>query len=101
VENMGQYDIVFLGYPIWFGQAPKIISTFLERYDFSGKTIVPFCTSGSSPIGSSASNLHGLCSDKVTWVSGSRFASNASRPEIEKWINGLGLNINIAEAQRK
>jgi len=92
VENMGQYDIVFLGYPIWFGQAPNIISTFLESYDFSNKKIVPFCTSGSSPIGSTALNLQRLCSDKTTWVSGSRFASNASRQAIEKWIKELGLN---------
>jgi len=92
-ENMEQYDIIFLGYPIWFGQAPNIIYTFLESYDFSGKTIVPFCTSGSSPIGSSASNLHKICSDKTTWLSGSRFANNTSRSEIVKWINGLGLNI--------
>jgi len=93
VENMGQYDIIFLGYPIWFAQAPRIISTFLESYDFSGKKIVPFCTSGSSPIGSSASNLSGLCSDKTIWISGTRFASKTSRLEIERWINGLGIKL--------
>jgi len=93
VENMEQYDIIFLGYPIWYGQAPKIICTFLESYNFSGKTIVPFCTSGSSPIDSSLSNLHRLCSNNTTWLSGSRFALNASRSEIVTWINGLGLNI--------
>ncbi|MCM1578160.1 MAG: flavodoxin, partial [Ruminococcus sp.] len=48
VENMGQYDIIFIGYPIWWGDAPRIVSTFMESYDFSGKTIVPFCTSGGS-----------------------------------------------------
>jgi len=92
-ENMEQYDIIFLGYPIWYGQAPKIIYTFLESYDFSGKTIVPFCTSGSSPIDSSATNLHRLCSNKTTWLSGSRFALNTSHSEIVTWIKGLGLNI--------
>jgi flavodoxin len=95
VENMEQYDIIFLGYPIWFGQAPNIIYTFLESYDFSGKTVVPFCTSGSSPIGSSASNLHRLCSNNTTWLSGSRFTLNTSRSEIVTWINGLGLNITV------
>jgi len=95
VENIEQYDIVFLGYPIWFGQAPNIIYTFLESYDFSGKTIVPFCTSGSSPIGSSASNLHRFCSNNTTWLSGSRFALNTSRSEIVTWINRLGLNITV------
>jgi len=99
VENMKQYNIVFLGYPIWFGQAPKIISTFLESYDFSGKTIIPFCTSGSSPIGSSASNLYKLCSNNTKWLSGSRLAHNTSRSEIATWINGLGLNINPKEVQ--
>jgi len=93
VDNMEQYDVIFLGYPIWFGQAPNIIYTFLESYDFSGKTIVPFCTSGSSPIGSSASNLHRLYSNNTKWLSGSRFTLNTSRSEIVSWINGLGLNI--------
>jgi flavodoxin len=93
VENMEQYNIVFLGYPIWYGQAPNIIYTFLESYDLSGKTIVPFCTSGSSPIGSSASNLQRLSSNSTTWLSGFRFARNTSRSEIVTWINGLGLNI--------
>ena len=56
VSGMREYDTIILGYPIWHGQAPRIISTFLESYDFSGKTIVPFCTSHSSGIGSSATN---------------------------------------------
>lgn len=72
VENLAQYDVVFIGYPIWWGQAPKIIYTFMESYDFSGKTIVPFCTSGSSGIGSSATNLHDLCADTATWLDGAR-----------------------------
>jgi flavodoxin len=93
VENMEGYDIVFLGYPIWWGQAPRIISTFLESYDFSGKTIVPFCTSGSSGIGSSAENLYALCSDSATWLPGACLASNASRNDVAEWINGLGLHI--------
>jgi flavodoxin len=92
VENMDDYDIIFLGYPIWWGQAPKIMYTFLESYDFSGKTIVPFCTSASSGIGSSASNLHGCCSDRVTWLSGNRFSSSASQSTVTAWINGLELD---------
>ena len=90
VENMADYDIVFLGYPIWHGQAPKIISTFLESYDFAGKTIVPFCTSGSSGIGSSDTNLHTLAAD-ANWLSGRRFGGGASRNTIEEWIDGLAL----------
>jgi len=94
VQNMENYDIVFLGYPIWWGQAPKIIYTFMESYDFSGKTIVPFCTSGSSGIGSSAVNLHKLCSANTVWLPGFRFAANASRSSVKTWLDGLGLDIN-------
>ena len=93
VEGMEEYDIVFLGYPIWWGQAPKIIYTFMEAYDFSGKTIIPFCTSGSSGIGSSASNLHDLCSDTAVWLDGARLEGSTTREEMAEWINGLGLDI--------
>ena len=95
VDNMEQYDVIFLGYPIWWGQAPKIISTFLESYDLSGKTIVPFCTSGSSGIGSSAANLHTLASS-ATWMDGQRFSGGASRSAVETWVNGLDLTLTPA-----
>ena len=95
VDNMEQYDVIFLGYPIWWGQAPKIISTFLESYDLSGKTIVPFCTSGSSGIGSSATNLHSLAGS-ATWLDGQRFSGSASRSTVESWVNGLGLTLTPA-----
>lgn len=88
IENMTGYDVIFLGYPIWHGQAPKIIYTFLESYDLSGKTIIPFCTSASSPLGTSASNLHGLAKD-ATWLDGKRFASSALQIDIENWVTGL------------
>lgn len=90
VVNMDDYDVVFIGYPIWHGQAPKIIYTFLESYDFTGKTIVPFCTSHSSGIGSSDTNLHAL-TDGANWLSGRRFAAGTSRSTIEEWIEGLDL----------
>ncbi len=94
VSDMPQYDIVFIGYPIWWGEAPRIINTFVESYDFSGKTIVPFCTSGGSGMGSSAKNLHSLASDSVTWLDGARLSSGSSRGDMVSWINGLGLGIN-------
>ena len=90
VENIDKYDVVFLGYPIWYGKAPKIIYTFLESYDFSGKTIVPFCTSASSGIGSSDTNLHPLASS-AEWVAGKRFASGTSQKTVAEWIKGLNL----------
>lgn len=87
VENMENYDTIILGYPIWHGQAPKIISTFLESYDLSDKTIIPFCTSHSSGIGSSADNLHSLCSDTVIWKDGKRFAKDTDKAEVKSWLN--------------
>ncbi len=86
VSDMSQYDVVFIGYPIWWGQAPKIISTFLESYDFSGKTIIPFCTSGSSPIGSSATNLHSLA-PSAGWKDGRRFSGSAAQADVQGWVN--------------
>ncbi len=92
VEDMGQYDIVFIGYPIWWGEAPRIVSTFVESYDFSGKTIVPFCTSGGSGVGSSATNLEAL-TEGATWLPGTRLNGGSSHETIADWVNGLGLNI--------
>lgn len=88
VENMADYDVIFLGYPIWHGQPPRIISTFLESYDFAGKTIVPFCTSHSS--GYSDSSIKSLAPD-TNWITGRRFAGGTSRSTVEEWINGLEL----------
>ncbi len=91
VENMEQYDVIFLGYPIWWGEAPRIISTFLESYDLSGKIIAPFCTSASSPLGSSAENLQEL-TDGVTWLEGRRFSGGASASDVQSWVDSLNLN---------
>ena len=79
-------------YPIWHGQAPRIISTFLESYDFSGKTIIPFCTSHSSGIGSSASNLHTLCSESTEWLDGKRFEAEVSKESVQNWIGEIGID---------
>lgn len=91
MENMDEYDTIILGYPIWHGQAPRIISTFLESYDFSGKMIIPFCTSHSSGIGSSASSLHTLCADSTEWVDGKRFESGTSKESVADWIGEFGI----------
>lgn len=90
VENMDQYETILLGYPIWHGQAPRIISTFLESYDFSGKTILPFCTSHSSGIGSSDTNLHSLASS-ANWTPGKRFAAGTTKEEIASWLEDMNI----------
>ena len=92
VADMEQYDVVFIGYPIWWGEAPRIVSTFVESYDFSGKTVVPFCTSGGSGVGSSASNLEQLTSG-ATWMEGHRLSGSDSQDTVMEWVNGLGLNL--------
>lgn len=92
VENMEQYEVVFIGYPIWWGEAPRIVSTFMESYDFSGKIIVPFCTSGGSGMGSSANNLEQLTSE-ATWLEGRRLNGSDSQETVMEWVNGLGLNL--------
>ena len=90
VSDMAQYDVVFLGYPIWWGEAPRIINTFLESYDFSGKTIVPFCTSGSSGISSSVSALKPLASG-ATWLESRRFGGGVSDETVMEWVRSLNL----------
>lgn len=92
VENMEQYDTVFIGYPIWGGEAPRIVSTFVESYDFSGKTIVPFCTSGGSDIGSSAASLEQL-TNGAAWLDGRRLNGSDSQDTVMEWANSLDLNL--------
>ena len=83
-ESLEQYDVIFIGYPIWHGQAPKILYTLMEGVDVSGKTIVPFCTSMSSGAGSSASNL-----EKVTagaaWLKVKRIDNRSTAEQIQAW----------------
>lgn len=93
LEDISQYDVIFLGYPIWWGEAPRIIYTFMESYDFAGKTIVPFCTSGGSGIGSSAQNLHELAASDINWLDGEQLDSGISHNEMVSWVNGLGLDV--------
>lgn len=92
LEHPEDYDVVFLGYPIWWGQAPKVIYTFLESCDFGGATIVPFCTSGSSSIGSSADGLQEL-TENAQWLDGQRFSGGASQDEVAQWVDSLGLDL--------
>ena len=90
--DLSNYDIIYLGYPIWHGQAPKIMYTFVEKYNLENKTIVPFCTSASSPIGSSAINLSNL-TNQGTWLDGKRFSSSATKEEVNSWLDSLTIMI--------
>ena len=93
LPDVSSYDTIFLGYPIWHGQAPKIIYTFLESTNLSGKRIIPFCTSASSPLGTSAENLHTLAAGSE-WDEGRRFAIGTEREVIMKWVESLKLDGN-------
>lgn len=91
VENMDQYEVVLIGYPIWWGEAPRIMSTFVESYDFSGKTLAAFCTSASSGFGSSDSALRESAGTAI-WLDGHRFSADASAEAVMEWADGLGIN---------
>lgn len=84
VDNMAQYDVVFVGFPVWWYREPSIIDTFMESYDFSGKKVVPFATSGMSPIGDSGKNMQTLAPGADV-AAGKRFPSNVSADELKEW----------------
>ena len=86
VSDMDSYDVVILGFPIWWGVAPRIIETFLESYDFSGKTILPFCTSGGSGVGRSDIELHKNVSADVKWGKGIQI-NRPNEADIKKWLD--------------
>ena len=86
VEDMASYDAVFIGFPVWWYREPSIIDTFAESYDFSGKTIIPFATSGSSGIGSSGENIAALAKGaKVT--AGERFKASSTVEDLKEWAS--------------
>ena len=86
IENIGDYDILYIGYPIWWGTMPKIINTFLEEYDLSGKTIMPFCTSGGSGISTSVSAIRQSCPNADV-KDGFKGSSSSSEKQISDWIS--------------
>lgn len=89
ISDWSSYDTVFLGYPIWFAKAPRILCTFVESYDFQGKTVIPFCTSGSSGVGASATELASLAKNGGKWIDGTRFSSSVKEKDISEWLNTL------------
>lgn len=90
VDGWDNYDTVFIGYPIWWGIAAWPMSSFVAVNDFTGKTVIPFCTSTSSGIGQSGDLLAELA-DAGTWLDGQRFSRGSSEADIASWVNGLNL----------
>ena len=90
VDGWDDYDTVFIGYPIWWGIAAWPMSSFVAVNDFTGKTVIPFCTSTSSGIGQSGDLLAELA-DAGTWLDGQRFSRGSSEADIASWVNGLNL----------
>ena len=86
--NLEGYKTIFIGYPIWWGEAPRIMDTFVESYDFAEITMIPFCTSGSSGIGRSGKILEEHA-DSGKWLDGKRFGGNVSEDDLREWIGSL------------
>jgi len=91
IANMAEYDAVFVGFPIWWYTAPTIIKTFLESYDFSGKTIIPFATSGGSGFGKTEADLKKCCPAAGAWKTGRMMNGRQSVESLAAWINDLNL----------
>lgn len=89
-DNWDSYDTVFIGYPIWWGIAAWPTSSFVAANDFTGKTVIPFCTSSSSGLGDSG-NLLSEAAGTGTWLEGERFRSSASAEDVTAWVESLGL----------
>lgn len=86
VDNINQYDVILIGFPIWWYREPSIIDTFMEAYDFSGKTIVPFATSGGSSIGDCGKNMQALAPNAKV-EKGKRFSANVSAKALVDWAS--------------
>lgn len=91
VENWDDYDTVFIGYPIWWAIAAWPVNNFVKNNDFTGKTVIPFCTSSSSGMGQSGTLLSEMAGTG-DWQDGQRFSSGASQSDVADWVSGLGLN---------
>ena len=82
------YTTIYLGFPIWWGEEPRILDTFVEKYSFEGITVIPFCTSGGSGIGRSGPNMEELAGSG-TWLEGQRFSGSVSEEELQSWIEEI------------
>ena len=91
VKNMEQYNVVFIGFPVWWGREPSVVDTFLDAHDFAGKTIVPFCTSGGSGIGETAKRIQEIVGGSAVVKEGTRLGGTVSEADLATWTSGLGL----------
>ncbi|MBO5164610.1 MAG: hypothetical protein J6B75_11100 [Ruminococcus sp.] len=98
--DIDSYDVIYLGYPIWWGEEPRIIDTFLESYDFSDKVVIPFCTSGSSGISTSEKNITELVPIGHQ-LAGKRFSSSAALQDVQTWIERLEIPMRQNEQKLK
>ena len=92
LEEADGYDIVLLGFPIWYGKAPRVVFTFLDTYSFKGKTVIPFITSGSTGISSAESELKSDYPD-ISWKTGDRLNGKSSA-QLKSWLGSLGIKVN-------
>jgi len=90
VDNWADYDTIFIGYPIWWGIAAWPVNEFIQNNDFTGKTVIPFCTSSSSGLGQSGELLAEMAGTG-DWQEGQRFSSGASQEDVSAWASGLGV----------
>lgn len=90
VDGFENYSVVYLGYPVWWGEAAWPVNQFIENNDFTGKTVIPFCTSASSGIGDSGQLLEEMAGTG-DWLEGQRFRSGVDEADVQAWVNGLEL----------
>lgn len=91
VENMEEYDTVFIGFPIWWGREPSVVDTFLDAHDLAGKIIIPFCTSGGSGMGNTSERINNLTGRKAKVLEGKRYGGTVSMKDLKIWMEDLGM----------
>ena len=91
VPDMDAYDVLFIGFPIWWGREPSVVDTFLDDYDLTGKTIIPFCTSGGSGLGNTSERIRNLTGRKANVLEGKRYGGTVSMEDLKIWMEDLGL----------
>ncbi len=90
-ENFDDYDVIFVGYPIWWGSASWVLDDFIKNNDFTGKTVIPFCTSQASGLGESGKELE-KAAGSGNWLEGKRFSENFDEKEVRQWVNSLDID---------